>query len=122
MQLARAVEKIAQGRQQAIVLYVASTKPAGIVVSNATVGSKLRLAVSAGPKPGPATDLPDVSGEDAAQGQSGLESAGFSVLTVQWPVSDQAANGTVVYETPTSGGKAPRGVAIVLYIGSYSGG
>jgi beta-lactam-binding protein with PASTA domain len=122
MQLARAVEKIAQGRQQAIVLYVASTKPAGIVVSNGTVGSKLRLAVSAGPKPGPATARPDVTGEDAAQAQSDLESAGFSVLTVQWPVSDQSANGTVVSQTPAGGGTAPRGVTIVLYIGSYSGG
>jgi beta-lactam-binding protein with PASTA domain len=122
MQLARAVEKIAQGRQQAIVLYVASTKPAGIVVSNGTVGSKMRLAVSAGPKPGSASDRPDVIGEDAAQAQSDLESAGFSVLTVQWPVSDQSTNGTVVYQTPAGGGTAPRGVTIVLYIGSYSGG
>jgi beta-lactam-binding protein with PASTA domain len=122
MQLAQAVEKIAQGRQQAIVVYVASTKPAGTVVSNGTVGSKMRLAVSAGSKPGPPTDRPNVTGEDAAQAQSDLESAGFSVLTLQWPVSDQSANGTVVYQTPAGGGRSPRGVTIVLYIGSYSGG
>jgi beta-lactam-binding protein with PASTA domain len=122
MQLARAVEKLAQGRQQAIVLYVASAKPAGIVVSNGTVGAKMRLAVSAGPKPGTSTDLPDVSGEDAAQAQTDLESAGFSVRTVQWPVSDQSTAGTVVYATPAGGGKAPGGATIVLYVGSTSGG
>jgi beta-lactam-binding protein with PASTA domain len=38
------------------------------------------------------------------------------------PVSDQSADGTVTYETPAGGGKLPRGLTIVLYIGSYSGG
>ncbi|MCW2976790.1 MAG: hypothetical protein JWM06_2071 [Actinomycetia bacterium] len=122
MQVARAVEKIAQGRQQAIVLYVASAKPAGIVVSNGTVGSKMRLAVSGGPTPSASTDVPDVRGEDAAQAQSDLQSAGFSVLTVQWPVSDQSTVGTVVYETPAGGAKAPRGVTVVVYVGATSSG
>jgi beta-lactam-binding protein with PASTA domain len=122
MQLERAVQKIAQGRQQAIVQYVSSTKPMGIVVSNGTAGSKMRLSVSAGPKPGAATNLPDVTGQDAAQAQSELQSAGFTVIEVQWPVSDQAANGTVVYETPAGSAQAPRGVTIVVYIGTTSGG
>jgi beta-lactam-binding protein with PASTA domain len=122
MQLERAVQKIAQGRQQAIVQYVASTKPLGIVVSNGTVGAKMRLSVSAGPKPGQATSLPDVTGEDSSQAQTDLQSAGFTVIQVQWPVSDQSTDGTVVYETPTGSAQAPRGVAIVVYIGSFSSG
>jgi beta-lactam-binding protein with PASTA domain len=124
MQLDRAVQKIAQGRQQAIVQYVASTKPLGIVVSNGTAGSKMRLSVSAGPKPGQPASLPDVTGEDEAQAQSDLQAAGFSVITVQWPVSDQSADGTVVYETPTGSAQVqePRGVTIVVYIGTTSGG
>jgi beta-lactam-binding protein with PASTA domain len=122
MQVERAVQKIAQGRQQATVQYVASSKPLGVVVSNGTTGSKMRLSVSAGPKPAQPTDLPDVSGEDASQAQSDLQSAGFTVVEVQWPVSDQSTDGTIVYETPASGGRAPRGVMIVLYVGSYSGG
>jgi beta-lactam-binding protein with PASTA domain len=122
MQLAPAVQQIAQGRQQSIVLYVASAKPAGTVVSNGTVGSKMRLAVSAGPRAAASVDVPDVNGEDAAQAQSDLEAAGFTVQTVQWPVSDQSLEGTVVAETPAGGRKAPRGAAIVLYIGSASGG
>jgi beta-lactam-binding protein with PASTA domain len=124
MQVERAVQKIAQGRQQAIVQYVASTKPMGIVVSNGTAGSKMRLSVSAGPKPGPMATLPDVTGEDAATAQSDLQSAGFTVIEVQWPVSDPSADGTVVYETPTgsASAQAPRGVAIVVYVGTSSGG
>jgi beta-lactam-binding protein with PASTA domain len=122
MQLERAVQKIAQGRQQAIVEYVASTKPLGIVVSNGTAGSKMRLSVSAGPEPGRATSLPDVTGQDADQAQSRLQSAGFTLIEVQWPVSDQSSDGTVVYETPTGSVQEPRGVAIVVYIGSASTG
>ena len=122
MQLDRAVQKIAQGRQQAIVEYVASTKPLGIVVSNGTAGSKMRLSVSAGPEPGRATSLPDVTGQDSDQARSRLQSAGFTLVEVQWPVSDQSSDGTVVYETPTGSVQEPRGVAIVVYIGSASTG
>jgi beta-lactam-binding protein with PASTA domain len=122
MQLEQAVQKIAQGRQQAIVQYVSSTKPMGIVVSNGTSGSKMRLSVSGGPKPGQPKSLPDVTGEDAAQAQSDLQSAGFTVIQVPWPVSDQSTDGTVVYETPTGSGQLPRGLTIVVYVGAYSGG
>ncbi len=124
MPLGSAVQKLAQGRQQAIVQYVASTKPMGIVVSNGTAGSKMRLSVSAGPKPGQPANLRDVTGEDAATAQSDLQSAGFTVIEVQWPVSDQSTDGTVVYATPAGSGsaQAPRGVTIVVYVGTYSGG
>jgi beta-lactam-binding protein with PASTA domain len=118
MQLARAVQKIAQGRQQVIVVYVASTRPAGVVVANDTVGTRERLHVSAGAHPQPATSVPDELGQDASTAQSDLQSAGFSVLTVDWPVSDAADDGVVVRQTPT---RAPRGSTIVLYVGSASG-
>jgi beta-lactam-binding protein with PASTA domain len=120
LRLQTAVQRLAQGRQQAIVVYVASSKPVGVVVSNATAGSRERLRVSAGPNPKPATSVPDVTAEDAATAQQDLQAAGFTVIQVQWPVSDQSQNGMVVYETPT--GQAPEGSAIVIYVGSVSGG
>jgi len=40
---------------------------------------------------------------------------------VQWPVSDSTKNGTVVYETPAGGQQAPKGVAIVIYVGASGG-
>jgi beta-lactam-binding protein with PASTA domain len=119
MQLSAAVQKITQGRQQVIVVYVASSKPAGVVVSNATVGSRERLAVSAGAQPQSSTSVPDVTGESADKASHDLSGAGFKVLEVQWPVSDQSQDGMVTYETPT--GSAPRGVAVVVYVGSFSG-
>jgi beta-lactam-binding protein with PASTA domain len=120
MRLQTAVQRLSQGRQQAVVVYVASSRPAGVVVSSSTAGSRERLRVSAGPNPKPASSVPDVTAEDAATAQQDLEAAGFTVIQVQWPVSDQSQNGMVVYETPT--GQAPEGSAIVIYVGSVSGG
>lgn len=121
MRLGAAVQKIAQGRQQAIVVYVASSKPAGVVVTNAAAGAREKLEVSAGLHPQPAASVPDVAGEDASQASSDLGSAGFKVVEVQWPVSDPSQDGQVVYETPAGGGRAPQGVTIAVYVGSASG-
>jgi beta-lactam-binding protein with PASTA domain len=118
MRLSQAVQKIAQGRQQVIVQYVASTQSPGVVVSNSNSGSRVGLQVSAGPHPKQATSVPDVTGEDSSTAQSDLQSAGFSVLEVQWPVSDSTKDGMVVYETPAGGGQAPQASAIVIYVGS----
>jgi beta-lactam-binding protein with PASTA domain len=118
MQLQQAIQKIVQGRQQAIVVYVPSSRPVGTVVANSKAGARERLQVSAGPNPQPATSVPDVTGEDAATAQQDLQSAGFKVIQAQWPVSDATQEGQVVYETPSGGQQAPKGAAIVIYIGS----
>ena len=120
LRLSSAVQQIAQGRQQAVVVYVASSRPMGVVVSNSKAGSRVRLQVSAGTKPKPATSVPDVTGEDAATAQQDLQASGFRVTQVRWPVTDQSQDGAVVYETPT--GQAPQGSAIIIYVGSVSGG
>ncbi len=119
MRLDAAVQKIAQGRQQVIVQYVTSSQPAGVVVANSNAGSKVQLQISAGAHPQPNTSVPDTSGEDAPTAQHDLTSAGFSVLTVQWPVSVASSNGTVVYETPS--GQAPKGSTVVVYVGAANG-
>lgn len=119
MRLSAAVQKIAQGRQQVIVQYIASSQPAGVVVANSNVGDKVKLQVSAGAKPQPLTSVPDTTGEDASTAQHDLTTAGFTVLTVQWPVSDASSDGTVVYQTPS--GQAPKGTTIVIYVGAATG-
>jgi beta-lactam-binding protein with PASTA domain len=121
MRLSQAVQKIVQGRQQVIVQYVASTKPAGVVVASTTAGSRERLQVSAGSQPSADADVPDVTGEDAATAASDLRSAGFTVVQAQWPVSDASQDGTVVYETPAGGQQVPGGVAIVIYSAAGGG-
>jgi len=118
MRLQDAVNKIAQGRQQVVVQYVSSTQPAGVVVGNSKQGNKELLQVSTGPKPKPATSIPDTTGEDESTTESDLQSAGFSVVSVDWPVSDPSSDGTVVYQTPM--GQAPKGSSVVIYIGRSS--
>ena len=122
MRLPDAVQKIADGRQQAIVVYVASSKPAGVVVSNSRAGSRERLEVSAGPHPGAPTSVPDVTGEDVESAQQDLQAAGFTVVEVDWPVSDASKDGVVVYETPGAGGRIARGAGVAIYAGSATGG
>jgi beta-lactam-binding protein with PASTA domain len=122
MRLSDAVQKIADGRQQAIVVYVASSKAAGVVVSNSRTGSRERLEVSAGPHPGAPTSVPDVTGEDVDTAQQDLQAAGFTVVQVDWPVSDASKDGVVVYETPGAGGRIPRGAGVAIYAGSATGG
>jgi beta-lactam-binding protein with PASTA domain len=120
VRLQTAVQRIAQGRQRVIVQYVTSSKPVGVVVSSSIAGSRERLQVSAGPSPKPATSVPDVTGEDSTTAEQDLQAAGFTAIEVQWPVSDTSQDGAVVYETPS--GQAPRGSAIVVYVGSVGGG
>jgi beta-lactam-binding protein with PASTA domain len=116
MRLAAAVQKIAEGRQQVVVQYVTSSQPAGVVVANSSTGGKVQLQVSAGAHPQSPTSVPDETGQDAQSAQSDLTSAGFSVISVQWPVSDPSNDGVVVAETPT--GHAPAGVSVVIYVGA----
>ncbi|MDX6442837.1 MAG: eukaryotic-like serine/threonine-protein kinase [Gaiellaceae bacterium] len=118
MRLQQAIQKITQGRQEAIVVYVSSAQPAGVVVANSKAGSRERLQVSAGSNPQPATNVPDVTGEDAATAQQDLQTAGFTVIQAKWPVSDSTQDGQVVYETPAGGQQAPKGSAIVIYVGT----
>jgi beta-lactam-binding protein with PASTA domain len=117
MRLAKAAQKIADGRQQVVVQYVASSKPAGVVVANSNAGGKVKLQVSAGAHPQPVSSVPDTTGEDEATAQQDLTDAGFAVVTVQWPVDDPMNDGVVVFQTP---GSAPRGATIVVYVGSAS--
>lgn len=120
MRLRDAVKKIADGRQQVVVQYVTSSTPAGVVISNSKAGARVRLQVSLGTHPKPAKDVPDTTNEDLATAQQDLTTAGFAVIQVSWPVSDAAMDGVVVYQTPT--GQIAQGAAIVIYVGSSSGG
>jgi beta-lactam-binding protein with PASTA domain len=121
LRLSQAVKKLAQGRQQAVVVYVTSSRPAGVVLASSRAGSRERLEVSAGPNAGAPTNVPNVTGEDAATAQQDLENAGFTVVVVNWPVSDATQDGVVVAETPGGGRQVPNGAAVVVYVGNANG-
>jgi beta-lactam-binding protein with PASTA domain len=121
LHLSQAVKKLAQGQQQAVVVYVTSSRPVGVVLASSRAGSRERLEVSAGPNVGAPTSVPNVTGEDAATARQDLENAGFTVVLVNWPVSDPTQDGVVVAETPGGGRQVPNGAAVVVYVGNANG-
>ena len=102
---------------------VAALKTAvpNVVVASSLAGSRERLQVSAGGTPQQLTSVPGVTGEDAATAQQDLQAAGFAVVQAKWPVSDSTQDGRVVFETPAAGRRAPKGAAIVIYVGTVNG-
>jgi serine/threonine-protein kinase len=111
------------------VLYVASSKPSGIVVSQAPVagstvpsGSKVTLRVSVGPAGTTTRSVPDVVGQDQQTATTTLQQAGFTVQVIQVPVSDPSQNGIVTDEQPAGGTPAPVGSPITIYVGQLGTG
>ena len=108
------------------VSYVASSKPAGTVVSEqpragTTVkrGSRVALKISNGPNPKPLKTVPDVKGQDQATATTALRQAGFVVVTIDEPTNDPTQNGIVVDEQPTPGSRIPQGSQITIYVGVF---
>ncbi len=110
------------------VVYVSSRQPAGRVVAQRPVpgttvkrGSRVRLNVSTGPNPQASTPVPDVLGQDEAAATSTLQGAGFEVVVIDQPTTDQTEDGIVLDEQPAGGTRAPRGSVVTIYVGRFSG-
>jgi len=106
--------------------YVASSKPVGNVVSErppagTTVkrGSRVALKVSNGPNPKPLKTVPDVTGQDQGTATATLRQAGFAVVTIDEPTTDQTENGIVIDEQPTPGTRIPAGSQVTIYVGVF---
>ena len=105
------------------VVYVKSSEQQGTVVSQSpqsgTVkrGTRVQLNVALGSQPGTLKGVPEVRNLDPAAARSKLQAAGFSVQTLQQPVSDPAQVGRVVDEQPAGGRNAPAGSVITIYVG-----
>jgi eukaryotic-like serine/threonine-protein kinase len=106
-----------------VVRYVASSEPAGRIVSQAPSGgtaprgSRVRLNVSTGPNPAPATSVPDVVGQDQATAATALRQAGFRVLVLNRRTSDEAQNGLVLEQQPAAEASIPRGSLVAIFVG-----
>lgn len=110
------------------VVYVRSGQPANRVVSQRPApgttlrrGSRVRVNVSTGPNPQPATTVPDVVDQDQAAAASALRSAGFRVLVLNRPTTDQSQDGLVVEQQPRAGSSIPAGSLVTIFVGRLSG-
>jgi serine/threonine-protein kinase len=111
------------------VVYRKSDRPANRVLQQSPApGSTLRsnspvsLVVSAGPNPQPTTTVPSVVGQDQATAANNLKDAGFKVVALNRPVTNQSKNGGVVDEQPRGGSGIPAGSQVTIFVGRFSGG
>ena len=110
------------------VLYVTSSQPANRVIGQSPAaattlrkGSRVRVRVSAGPNPQPATSVPNVVGQDQATAAETLRNAGFKVAVLTRPTSNQSTDGLVVEQQPSAGTSVPGGVQVTIFIGRFTG-
>ena len=110
------------------VVYKQSSQPANRVLTQSPSagtslkrGSRVRLVVSSGPNPQPATSVPKVIGEDQATAASDLRSAGFKVVVLNRPTTSQSKDGVVVDEQPRPGSSIPGGSQVTIFVGRFSG-
>jgi eukaryotic-like serine/threonine-protein kinase len=106
-----------------------STQPVGRVLSQSPAagtslrrGSQVRLVVSSGPNPQPAASVPNVVGQDQATAADTLRNAGFRVLVLNRPVTNQNQDGLVVEQQPRAGSSIPGGSLVAIYVGRFAGG
>jgi beta-lactam-binding protein with PASTA domain len=110
------------------VVYVRSTRPANRVIAQTPAagrtlrkGARVRVNVSTGPNPQPAAAVPDVTGQEQAAAASTLRSAGFRVLVLNRPTSNQSQDGLVVEQQPRAGANIPGGSQVTIFVGRFSG-
>jgi beta-lactam-binding protein with PASTA domain len=110
------------------VVYVRSSQPANRVVAQSPApgttlrrGSRVRVNVSTGPNPQPATAVPNVVGQDQATAAQSLRAAGFRVAVLNRPTSDQTKDGLVIEQQPKAGSNVPGGLQVTIFVGRFSG-
>jgi serine/threonine-protein kinase len=111
-----------------IVVYNRSSQAVNRVLSQSPAagstlrpGSRVRVVVSAGPNPQPATTVPNVVGQDQATAANNLRAAGFLVVVLNRPTKDQSKDGLVIDEQPRAGSSIPAGSQVTIFIGRFSG-
>jgi eukaryotic-like serine/threonine-protein kinase len=122
----RAQQELQAAGFEAGVVYVASGRPAGTIVSQspaggtaARKGTRVQIKASLGPSPGPQQVVPNVIGLAPGQAADRLRAAGFEVQQLTQTVQDRSKDGIVVDEQPGAGKKAPAGSTVTIYVGSF---
>jgi eukaryotic-like serine/threonine-protein kinase len=107
---------------------VRSSQPANRVVKQSPAGggtaergARVRVEVSTGPNPEPATAVPSVTGQEQAAAATEVRSAGFRVIVLNRPVSDDSRNGTVVEQQPHAGTNIPGDSLVAIFVGRFGG-
>jgi beta-lactam-binding protein with PASTA domain len=113
---------------KALVVYVSSDQPAGLVVSQAPSGgatarrgTRIRLDASLGPTPGVRKGIPKVIGLDPQAAAERLSSAGFRVQRLTQSTTVSSQDGLIVDVQPGGSNRVPVGSTVTIYVGRLSG-
>jgi beta-lactam-binding protein with PASTA domain len=110
------------------VRYVSSSQRAGIIIAEAPAGgtalrsgSRVRIDVSTGPTPATTATVPNVINQAQASAATTVRQAGFRVVVLFRPTSNQSKDGLVIDEQPQAGSSIPRNSYVALFIGTFTG-
>jgi beta-lactam-binding protein with PASTA domain len=108
--------------------YVHSSEPANRIVNQSPAaggtaqrGARVRVEASTGPNPQPATAVPNVTGQDQAAAAEAVRSAGFRILVLNRPVTDDSRNASAVEQQPHAGASIPGDSLVAIFIGRFRG-
>ena len=125
---APALRRLNTLRLRPVVVYQQSSQTANRIISQSPAagssvgrGSRVRVVVSTGSNPQPAASVPDVVGEEQAVATSSLRDAGFRVLVLNRPTSNQSQDGKVVEQQPVANSSIPGGSLVTIFVGRFSG-
>jgi serine/threonine-protein kinase len=99
------------GKNQKVTLHVSNGRPITVTTTPATTTTTSTQTTTTQSQQ---VAVPDVSGQDMASAAGQIEAAGFVAETD--PVTDSAAEGTVIQQDPTAGTQAPAGSIVRLSI------
>jgi beta-lactam-binding protein with PASTA domain len=124
-----ALRRLNVGGLRPQVVYRKSDQPVNRVLqqspaagSNLHRNSAVSLVVSAGPNPQPTTPIPNVVGQDQATAANNIKSAGFKIVVLNRPVTNQSKDGIVVDEQPRGGSGIPAGLQVTIFVGRFQSG
>jgi serine/threonine-protein kinase len=100
------------GKNQKVKLHVSNGLP--ITVTTTTTATTTTTSTQTTTAQSQQVAVPDVSGQDMASAAGQIEAAGFVAETD--PVTDSAAEGTVIQQDPAAGTQAPTGSIVRLSI------
>ncbi len=121
---AEALKKVEAAGLRADSAPLASNRPRGTVVaqkpaaeSRVAPNTTVRLSISLGPGPRPQRVIPDVTGKNENQAKRTLVGVGFTVRTIDQPVTDPSQQAIVVKQTPRGGTRGAVGSQVQIYVG-----
>ena len=94
-------------------------KPAGTTVP---FHAHVQINLSKGPNNTTSTQVPNVIGQTLTQAVTTVNGAHLRLIYLKFPVTQRAEAGTIVQQSPLSGGQAPQNAQVLVYLGAYRSG